>query len=102
MEGLSSSLRETTSLEEKNAEAEGLLKLATTSCEAGRMEEAGASLKSYLDLLKELGQKPSSDVLQLAEKLKIPLDYTQTEKLDFKTEKTKYETEKEQENNYSG
>ena len=37
-EGLVSSLRETTPRGGKNAEAEGLLKLATTSCEAGRME----------------------------------------------------------------
>ena len=94
-DGLVSSLRETTLRGEKNAEAEGLLKLATTSCEAGRMEEAGASLKSYLDLLKELGQKPSSDVLHLAEKLGIPLDSTLTAELALKTDETKTETEKE-------
>ena len=90
-----SSLRKTIPRGEKYAEAEGLLKLATTSCEAGRMEEAGASLKSYLDLLKELGQKPSSDVLHLAEKLGIPLDSTLTAELAFKTDETKTETEKE-------
>ena len=94
-DGLVSSLRKTTPRGEKNAEAEGLLKLATTSCEAGRMEEAGASLKSYLDLLKELGQKPSSDVLHLAEKLGIPLDSTLTAELALKTDETKTETEKE-------
>ena len=94
-DGLVSSLWKTTPRGEKNAEAEGLLKLATTSCEAGRMEEAGASLKSYLDLLKELGQKPSSDVLHLAEKLGIPLDSTLTAELALKTDVTKTVTEKE-------
>ncbi len=59
------------------------------------MEEAAASLKSYLDLLKELGQKPSSDVLHLAEKLGIPLDSTLTAELALKTDETKTETEKE-------
>ncbi len=78
-------------MEEKNVEAEGLLKIATTACKAGRMEEARVSLTSYLDLLKELGQKPSSDVLQLAEKLKIPFDGTQIEKLDLMANKKQEE-----------
>ena len=68
-EGLRSSLRKNTPLYEKTAEAEGLLKLSTASCEAGRLEESRASLKSYLDLLKELVQEPSPNVIHLAEKL---------------------------------
>ena len=63
------------------------------------MEEAVASLKSYLDLLKELGQKPSSDVLHLAEKLGIPLDSTLTAELALKTNETKTDTKKELEKN---
>jgi len=73
-EHFDSSLQSTTPLEEKYAEAEALLKLATTACESGRMNEAKAGLDSYLNILKELGQAPSSDVLQLAEKLELPLD----------------------------
>ena len=73
-EGLELSLRKSTPHEEKSDEAEGLLKLATTACEAGRMEEAKAGLKSYFKLLHELGQSPSQHVLQLAEKLEIPFD----------------------------
>ena len=46
-EGLELSLRKSTPHEEKSDEAEGLLKLATTACEAGRMEEAKAGLKSF-------------------------------------------------------
>ena len=46
---------QSTADEEKFDEAEGLLKLATTACEAGRMEEAKAGLKSYFKLLHELG-----------------------------------------------
>ena len=73
-EGLELSLRKSTPHEEKSDEAEGLLKLATTACEAGRMDEAKAGLKSYFKLLHELGQSPSQHVLQLAEKLEIPFD----------------------------
>ena len=73
-EGLELSLRQSTPHGEKSDEAEGLLKLATTACEAGRMEEAKAGLKSYFKLLHELGQSPSKNVLQLAEKLEIPFD----------------------------
>ena len=73
-EGLELSLRQSTPHGEKSDEAEGLLKLATTACEAGRMEEAKAGLKSYFKLLHELGQSPSKNVLQLAEKLEISFD----------------------------
>ena len=73
-EGLELSLRQSTPHGEKSDEAEGLLKLATTACEAGRMEEAKAGLKSYFKLLHELGKNPSKNVLQLAEKLEIPFD----------------------------
>jgi len=73
-EGLELSLRQSTPHGEKLDEAEGLLKLATTACEAGRMEEAKAGLKSYFKLLHELGQSPSKNVLQLAEKFEIPFD----------------------------
>ena len=73
-EGLELSLRKSTPHEEKSDEAEGLLKLATTACEAGRMQEAKAGMKSYFKLLHELGQSPSQHVLQLAEKLEIPFD----------------------------
>ncbi|MBG56419.1 MAG: hypothetical protein CL935_04745 [Deltaproteobacteria bacterium] len=73
-EGLAISLRQSTSQGEKFEEAEGLLKLVTTACEAGRMEEAKAGLQSYFKLLKELGQSPSKNVLQLAEKLQIPIE----------------------------
>ena len=54
-EGLELSLRQSTPHGEKSDEAEGLLKLATTACEVGRMEEAKAGLKSYFKLLHELG-----------------------------------------------
>jgi len=81
-EHFDSSLQSTTPLEEKYAEAEALLKLATTACESGRMNEAKAGLDSYLNILKELGQAPSSDVLQLAEKLELPLD-SSSKKADF-------------------
>ena len=74
-EGLELSLRQSTPHGEKSDEAEGLLKLATTACEAGRMEEAKAGLKSYFKLLHELGQSPTKNVLQLAEKLEIPFEY---------------------------
>ena len=73
-EGLELSLRQSTPQGEKSDEAEGLLKLATTACEAGRMEEAKAGLKSYFKLLYELGQSPSKNVLQLAENLEIPFE----------------------------
>jgi len=93
-EVLGSSLRKNTPLYEKTAEAEGLLKLATASCEAGRMEESRASLESYLDLLKELVQEPSPNVMHLAEKLDIPLGSTKTRAFSSNTEKTKTETTK--------
>lgn len=73
-EGLEFSLRQSTPHGEKFDEAEGLLKLAITACETGRMEEAKAGLESYFMLLHELRQSPSKNVLQLAEKLKIPFD----------------------------
>ena len=74
-EGLELSLRQSTPRGEKSDEAEGLLKLATTACEVGRMEEAKAGLKSYFKLLHELGKSPTKNVLQLAEKLEIPFEY---------------------------
>ena len=73
-EGLEFSLRESTSHGEKSEEAEGLLKLVTTACEAGRMEEAKEGLHSYFKLLHELGQSPSKNVLQLARKLGITFE----------------------------
>ncbi|MBS1255625.1 MAG: hypothetical protein MAG581_01434 [Deltaproteobacteria bacterium] len=84
-EGLGLTLQETAPWEEKSSEAEGLLKIATAACESGRYEEAKAGLKSYLDLLKELGQKPSHDVLQLLEKLEIPVDSTIAEEISDNT-----------------
>ena len=69
-----SSLQGSASQEEKQAEAEAMLKLATTTCESGRMDESKASLKSYFNILKELGKKPPPDVLQLADKLELSLD----------------------------
>ena len=94
-EVLGSSLRKNTPLYEKTAEAEGLLKLATASCEAGRLEESRASLESYLDLLKELVQEPSPNVMHLAEKLDIPLGSTKTRDLASNTEETKTGTTRE-------
>ena len=73
-EPLGSTLQNTTPRQEKDAEAEALLKLATTACESGKMDEAKAGLESYLDILKELGQNPSPDVLYLADKLDLQLD----------------------------
>ena len=61
-EGLELSLRQPTPHGEKIDEAEGLLKLATTACEAGRMEEAKAGLKSYFKLLHELGKSPTKNL----------------------------------------
>ena len=69
-----SSLQGSASQEEKQAEAEAMLKLATTTCESGRMDESKASLNSYFNILKELGKKPPPDVLQLADKLELSLD----------------------------
>ena len=94
-EVLGSSLRKNTPLYEKTAEAEGLLKLATASCEAGRLEESRASLESYLDLLKELVQEPSPNVMHLAEKLDIPLDSTKTRAFASNNEETKTGTTRE-------
>tara|TARA_Y100001970_G_C14252223_1_gene872694 strand:+ start:2541 stop:3986 length:1446 start_codon:yes stop_codon:yes gene_type:complete len=65
--------------EEKKSEAESLLKLATSSCEAGKMEEAKVSLKVYLDLLKDLDQEPSGDVKKLSEKLNVPFNLSEDE-----------------------
>ena len=92
---MGSSLRKNTPLYEKTAEAEGLLKLATASCEAGRLEESRASLESYLDLLKELVQEPSPNVMHLAEKLDIPLGSTKTRAFASNTEETKTGTTRE-------
>ncbi|MBC8260113.1 MAG: hypothetical protein H8E38_13950 [SAR324 cluster bacterium] len=60
--------------EESTAEAEALLKLATTACEAGRLEEAKAGLESYLTLLNEQNLLPSQNVMHLAERLGIELE----------------------------
>ena len=73
-EGLELSLRQKTPLSEKSDEAEGLLKLATTACEAGKIEEAKAGLESYFNLLHELGKIPTKNVLHLAEKLEISFE----------------------------
>ena len=78
-EGLELSLRQSTHPGEKSDEAEGLLKLATKACEAGRMEEAKAGLKSYFKLLHELGKSPSKNVLNLAEKLEITIEFPSNE-----------------------
>ena len=99
-EGLGSSLQKNITLDEKTAEAEGLLKLATVSCEAGRLEEARASLESYLDLLKELVQEPSPNVIHLAEKLDITLDSAKTKAPASNTEETKTRTTKKQEKTF--
>ena len=96
-EPFSSSLQNTTPQEEKIAEAEALLKLATTACESGRMNEAKAGLESYLEILKELGQQPSPDVLQLAEKLELPLDSSSKNADVSKSEPPKTDVEQKQE-----
>ena len=59
---------------EKKSEAESLLRLATSSCEAGKIEEAKISLKIYFDLLTELNEEPTIDVKKLSEKLNIYYD----------------------------
>ena len=94
---LGTSLQKTTPQDEKISEAEALLKLATTACETGRIEEAKASLESYLGLLYELGQTPSQDVQQLAEKLEIPLDSNLKNSVDSQTSETKKDLEKKPE-----
>ena len=63
---------------EKISEAEALLKLATTACQSGRIEEAKASLEIYLDLLNDLNQEPSKNIKNLAEKLDISIKSPQT------------------------
>ena len=78
-EGLELSLRQSSHPREKSDVAEGLLKLATKACEAGRMEEAKAGLKSYFKLLHELGKSPSKNVLDLAEKLEITIEFASNE-----------------------
>jgi len=74
---LESSFKNKATLNEKIAEAEALLGLATKTCSSGKIEEAKASLKIYLDLLDDLGQEPSQDVKELATKLEIPLYHSQ-------------------------
>ena len=96
-ETFGSTLQSATPQEEKKAEAEALLKLATTACESGRMNEAKAGLESYLEILKELGQEASLDVLHFAEKLKKPLDSVSNNADVSKTVLTKTEVEKNQE-----
>jgi len=96
-EPFGSSLQNTTPPQEKRDEAEALLKLATTACESGKMNDAKAGLESYLDILKELGKDPSHDVLQLAEKLELTLDYASRNVDVSKTEQTKKDDETKQE-----
>ena len=50
------------------------------------MDEARASLKSYFKILKELGEKASPDVLQLAEKIELPIDSFKTNSHSSKEE----------------
>ncbi len=59
---------------EKKSEAESLLRLATSSCEAGKIEEAKISLKIYFDLMTELNEEPTLDVKKLSDKLNISYD----------------------------
>lgn len=92
-EGLELSLRQSTHLGEKSDEAEGLLKLATMACEAGRMEEAKAGLKSYFKLLHELGKSPSKNVLNLAEKLEITIEFLSNEVSSTVKEQLKDDTD---------
>ena len=91
-ENLGSSLKNTLLLDEKKSEAEALLKLATTACEAGRMEEAKASLNNYLELLNELDQEPSQDVKQLVKKLELEADPLTNVTNESNTSSTKEET----------
>ena len=92
-EGLESSLRQSSHSGEKSDAAEGLLKLAIKACEAGRMEEAKAGLKSYIKLLDELGKSPSKNVLDLAEKLKITPEFTSNEVSNTVTEQLSHDTD---------
>ncbi len=92
-EGLELSLRQSTRPGEKYDEAEGLLKLATKACEAGRMEEAKAGLKSYFKLLHELRKSPSKNVLNLAEKLEINIEFTSNEVSGTATEQLSDDTD---------
>ena len=78
------------------SEAEALLRLATTACEADKMDEAKASLDGYLDILKELDQNPSPDVLYLADRLDLPLSSLSENATVSKTKLTKKEVEKKQ------
>ena len=95
-EPFGSSLQNTSSPQEKYAEAEALLKLATTACESGKIKEAKVGLESYLDILKELRQNPSHDVLNLAEKLEISLYPASKNEPVSKMGQTKKENEKKQ------
>ena len=58
------------------------------------MNEAKAGLESYLEILKEMGQEASLDVLHFAEKLKKPLDSVSNNADVSKTVLTKTEDEK--------
>ena len=92
-EGLELSLRQSSHPREKSDVAEGLLKLAIKACEAGRMEEAKAGLKSYFKLLHELGKSPSKNVLNLAEKLEITPEYSSNEVSSNLTEQLRDDTD---------
>ena len=47
--------------------------MTTSACEAGKIDEAKASLKGYLDLLNDVNQEPSKNVKELAKKIDISL-----------------------------
>ena len=98
-EGLELSLRQSTHPREKSDEAEGLLKLAIKACEAGRMEEAKAGLKSYFKLLNELGKSPSKNVLNLAEKLEITIEFASNEVSSTVTKQLSDDTDMKSEKN---
>jgi len=78
--------------DEKISEAEALLKLATTACEAGRLDEAKASLKGYLDLLNDVNQEPSINVKKLAKKLDITLKFSPPNQKNENIDEVKSET----------
>ena len=75
---LEDSITNNLTVNEKISEAESLLNLATTACETGKIEEAKASLKIYLDLLKEVNQEPSINVKELAIKLNLTIESNQS------------------------
>ncbi len=52
--------------------AEGLLKLAISSAEAGKQDEARTGLNEYMSIIEQVGEKPDPEALRLERNLRLP------------------------------